>query len=287
MSSPRYELMLGAAPPFPAAYVQLHSSYIHTLGVDDAAEAVTDLLRRRVFRDERMAVLPSRIDVYADVQGWEPSHQDYHRFVCRASGRRQYDEPSEMHASGKRLTGFTFGRGDVVARIYNKTLELRRRGQDWPLAIWRGGDPDTEVWRVEFQYRRKALTSFRLRTLSEVLEARQALWEYGLQWLSLRTPTGDAARWHWPVAPEWEALRRVLLGSPQSPLVRDRVRGADELRLLRGLGGYISALGAAWDERDMEAAWRRAAPRLGHYFEERGVSFAQLVRIKRSRRPGL
>jgi len=286
LSSPRYELMVGASPPFPAAYVQLHSAYIHTLGVEDAVASVTDVLSRWLFPNG-MAVVPSRIDVYADVQGWEPTHDDYRRFTCRAVGRRQYDEPSEMHSGGRRLTGFTFGRGDVVARVYNKTVELRRRGQTWPMAVWTDPDPEVPVWRVEFQYRRKALTSFRLRTVADVLAARQELWEYGTRWLSLRTPTADRVQAHWPVASEWEALRQVEIATPRSELVRERVHGADELRLLRGLGGYISALAAAWNEKDMDAAWRIASPRLRHYFAERGVGFAQLVRIKRSRRPAL
>ena len=285
LSSPRYELMLGAAPPFPAAYVQLHSTYIHTLGVEEAAATVTHLLRRRFFSgDPTMTVVPSRIDVYADVQGWEPQPDDYQRFVCRARGRTQYDEPSRMHGGGTRLTGFTFGRGDVVARIYNKTVELRSRGQDWPLAVWSGHDPDADVWRVEFQFRRKALTPLRLHTLSQVLAARQGLWEYGMEWLSLRTPSGDHVKGHWPVAPVWGALRRVLIGSPCSPLVRERVRRANELRLMQGLAGYVSALAASWNIHSLAAALYCAEPRLEMYFNERGVDFAQLVRTKRSRR---
>jgi hypothetical protein len=286
LSSPRYELMLGAARPFPVAYVQLHSEYIHTVGVEDAAARVTGLLARRFFRrDQPMMVTPSRIDVYADVQGWEPGPDDYARFVCRAVGRRQYDEPSQMHGGGKRLTGFTFGRGDVVARIYNKTVELRGRGQDWPLAVWSGGDPDAEVWRVEFQYRRGALTSMGLRSLPAALEARQGLWDYGTGWLSLRAPSGNAARRNWPVAPVWDALRRVVIGSPCSPLVRERVRRANELRLMQGLAGYVSALAASWNVQSLSGAMSWAEPRLQMYFDERGVDFGQLVRTKRSRRP--
>jgi hypothetical protein len=287
LSSPRYELMVGAAPPFPAAYVQLHSPYIHTLGVDEAAAAVVELVRGKLFGGGTMRVAPSRIDVYADVQGWEPTIEDYGRFVCRAVSRRQFAQDSETHVAGRRLTGFMFGRGDVVARIYNKTIELQTRGETWPLAVWRGADPEAPVWRVEFQYRRKALTTFGLRTLPAVLAARQDLWEYGTRWLSLRMPCADAVRAHWPEAPEWAALRDVEIGAPRSRLVRDRVRGADEDRLLRGLGGYISSLAAAWNEPDMEQAMRRAGPRLHQYWNERGVTFGQLVRIKRSRRPGL
>lgn len=288
LSSPRYELMLGASPPFPAGYVQVHSAYIHSLGVDAAADTVTGILRRWLFRDS-MSVVVSRIDVYADVQGWEPTHSDYRRFVCRAVTRRQFDAPAEiereMHSAGVSLSGYTFGRGDVVARIYNKTLELRRRGQDWPLAVWSAFDPERAVWRVEFQYRRKALKA--LRTVSDVLAARQDLWEYGTDWLSLRTPTRDPVRGHWPIAPEWEAVQAVRIGSPGSGLVRERVSRADETRLLRGLGGYLSSLAAGWYENDLDAALGRAAPRLRHYFTQRGVGFAQLVEVKRSRRPGL
>jgi hypothetical protein len=286
LSSPRYELMLGAAPPFPAGYVQLHSAYIHTLGVDGAASDVVALLRRRLFRGV-MGVTPSRIDVYADVQGWEPTEADFGRFVCRAVSRRLYSEPSEMHASGRRLSGLTFGRGDVVARIYDKTLELRSRGQTWPMAVWTNLDVEAPVWRIEFQYRRRALTTFGLRTLASVLSARQDLWEYGTRWLSLRTESGEAARRNWPESEAWVALRQVSIGSPRSELVRERVRGADELRLVRGFAGFASSLAARWDDQDLDAALRRAAPLVRRYLDERGVSFGHIVRMKRSRRPEL
>ncbi len=286
LSSPRYELMLGAAAPFPAAYVQLHSAYIHSRGVEEAASEVVQLVSDKLFGGG-VGVTPSRIDVYADVQGWEPTWDDYGRFVCRAVSRRQYAQDSEAHAAGRRLSGFTFGRGDVVARIYNKTLELSSRGETWPEAVWTEADRDAAVWRVEFQYRRKALTTFGLRSLSAVLAARQDLWEYGTRWLSLRRPTGEVARRNWPEADEWTSMRQLRIGAPRSELVRERVRGADEARLVRGLAGYASSLAARWLEDDVEALFRRAVPTLRRYYDERGESFGHVVRLKRSRRPTL
>jgi hypothetical protein len=60
--------------------------------------------------------------------------------------------------------------------------------------VWHDRDPDLPVWRIEFQFWRKALTSFGVTSMGAFLDNRQALWEYGCQWLSLRVPTSDPNR---------------------------------------------------------------------------------------------
>lgn len=66
LRSPDYELMLGRNERFPAAVVQLHSAYLHSMGVWPAVRLVETTLRRAVMVG---AVEPtvSRIDLYADV----------------------------------------------------------------------------------------------------------------------------------------------------------------------------------------------------------------------------
>ena len=135
-----------------------------------------------------------------------------------------------------------------MGRCYDKTLELHSRGSEWPKTLWVDWDQDQPVWRVEFQFRRRSLVSLGCSTPEDALAARQELWHYGTQWLSLRTPTSDLNRARWPEAPEWAAIRQAEIGSPTTPLVRDMVRSADELRMIRGLVGYarsLDALGAA------------------------------------------
>lgn len=92
LSSPRYELFLGAADPFPPGYVALHSSFIHTLGVEEAVEEVGRCLSDAVFEGEP-SLVPSRIDVYADTQGWQPGIDDFERFICRGLRRQLYSQP--------------------------------------------------------------------------------------------------------------------------------------------------------------------------------------------------
>jgi hypothetical protein len=55
-------------------------------------------------------------------QGFQP--EDINQIVCRARRRRaDYD--------GRTLSGFTVGQGVVMARIYNKSLEIKASGKDW------------------------------------------------------------------------------------------------------------------------------------------------------------
>lgn len=283
LSSPRYELFLGAADPFPAAYVELHSSFIHTLGVEEAAEEVRRCLGSGVF-DGDAPMVPSRIDVYADTQGWQPRIEDFERFICRGLRRQLYSQPHELHGHGRVLSGFVFGKRDVVARIYDKSLEMRTRGSTWQELIWADRDPGQPVWRVEFQFRRKGLTTFGIRSMEQALRGRQDLWEYGAQWLSLRQPNGHSLRKRWPEAPVWSAVRHAQLGSPRSGLIRERIRLADERRLVSGFVGYASSLAAMSGEDDVQNAVRRAVPLAMRYLDERGAAFSDIVERKRSLR---
>src|SRR5262245_27898073 len=71
LTSPDFELILGRSEKFPPVLVQLHSAYMHSVGIDRALDMMEALLRHEVFAGAyRLNV--SRIDVYADFQGWEP-----------------------------------------------------------------------------------------------------------------------------------------------------------------------------------------------------------------------
>ena len=279
LSSPRFELYIGAAKPFPQAYVALHSSFIHTVGVEKAVDSVHSELGGVFFAGDPMFA-PSRIDLYADVQGWQPRSDDFGHFVCRAVRRKVFEQPSEMHQVGRMLSGFTFGRGAVVGRIYNKSLEMRVRGSTWQELMWVDRDQDLPVWRIEFQFRRKALTSFGIQTMAAAMDNRQALWEYGMRWLSLRVEGAHTKRSRWAENPVWSTLRDAPMGSPWSQLVRERICAADERRLVSGFVGYMSSLAAMEDNGDISSAVARALPKAMRYLDERGSDFAGVVRRK-------
>jgi hypothetical protein len=99
MSSRDWELMLTQSEKFPAALAQLHSAYLHSMGVADAVRLVEQTLRRAVMaRAEGFTV--SRIDLYADVQGWPLDLDHLHRFVSRSRVRRAFLDGYEVPAAG-------------------------------------------------------------------------------------------------------------------------------------------------------------------------------------------
>jgi len=124
-----------------------------------------------------------RIDMAADVAGFEIRDDDFAHFIRRArvkefpftkkpngdDGFREQPAQLSMAAFAdtvitKAIAGIRFGRTDVVARVYDKREELVQKGTPdkrareeavWTKNGWNGADP---VTRVEFQLRGEALT---------------------------------------------------------------------------------------------------------------------------------
>ena len=137
-TSPDYELMVGRSERFPPVYVQMHSAYLHSMGVAPALHLVELFLRHELLALPAELVV-SRLDIHCDYQGWDPEIEDIRRFVCRGRGRRVHVQHEEAFAHGRRLTGFTFGRGALSARLYDKTLQAAQRGLTWGRSCGRAG----------------------------------------------------------------------------------------------------------------------------------------------------
>ena len=283
LSSPRYEIAIGAADPFPAAYLQLHAAHIHSVGIEAAVHDAEAMLHRDLFPQGCRAVA-SRADVFVDEQGWIPQLEDFSLFHCRALRRRMFDVPRQQHGYGRQLSGFTFGKGDLLARVYNKSLEMAISGHTWPEMLWQGGDPEQPVWRIEFQFRRPVLGAMGLNGLDDVLRHRQGLWDYGTRWLTLRTRMADTNRGRWPLAPAWQQLAEASIGGSAIPLIREQIRNTNLQRLTQGLIGYGSSLEAIDGAQDLGQALARSVPTVGPYLAHRGATFGDLVAGKRENR---
>jgi hypothetical protein len=168
----------------PSVRIQPRAEFLHAVGPEQTVAAIKDVLGPQL-GDVGFGV--SRVDLFADWQGWSLSLGDAHRFVCRADARRTYEV-------GGRLTGFEFGTRKtktLTARIYDKTADLAAKDNGWWTEIW--GDrytPGTPVHRVEFEIGRQGIIEFDLETPAQVLAAAGNLWAYATeQWLTHRSPT--------------------------------------------------------------------------------------------------
>ena len=179
----------------------------------------------------------------------------------------------------RQLSGFTFGKGDVLARVYNKSLEIAISGHAWPEMLWQGGNPEQTVWRVEFQFRRPALGPMGLNGMDDVVRHRQ-----GARWLSLRTRMADTNRARWPLAPAWRQLAEASIVGSAVPLIREQIRNANLQRLTQGVVGYGSSLEAMDGAQDLGQALARSVPTVRPYLAHKGASFGGLVAAKREQR---
>jgi len=277
-------------PHRPGLYIELRSHFLHTHpgGPRGACEEALSWVREHLLSDQDDASLRahvsfdamrlSRVDVHADWQGgWQPAAEvgDALRFI----------KPSRVkwHAyhDGGTFTGFVFGSGAVMARVYEKSLQARQRSDDAYFALLSARsptrfDPEQAVWRLEYQLRREGATGFRLYappdiddddamieaelsaedlphlgTLPRFFAYQDRLWQHlTTHWLRLVEDDGSTNRSRWPAHPTWTALREGYQGlasaEPLGDAAQELVRGArytGKSRILRRmLLGVVNSL---------------------------------------------
>ncbi len=129
-------------------------------------------------------------------------------------------------------------------------------------------DGESEVWRVEFRFKRQALHVFQIEWAYDMLNQLKRLWDYaeghitvgadGLPdgWLRYVLPSEDSNRSRWPVHPAWAVVQGAFATEPESdvgPLVRKRIRERNVERGIASTIGYVSTV-AAWLGGDYASA---------------------------------
>ena len=126
----------------------------------------------------------SRVDLAVDLVGTDikelkVDNEDY--WICKATKFALFREH-------RKLTGITYGKGNLMLRIYDKVQELKQKQSTAKQAefkkIWGLKSYDEKpVTRTEFQFRREVLAQFangekQINTFSELNDNIQALWDY-------------------------------------------------------------------------------------------------------------
>ncbi|HZT66890.1 MAG TPA: hypothetical protein VFA11_13965 [Acidimicrobiales bacterium] len=262
----------------PAVRVQLRSAFLHTAGPAGAVERFHALLLAEC---GELSFSVSRIDLYADFEGWDLSLEDRPRFVCRADSVRTYE------AEG-RLTGFDFGKrdtGTISARIYNKTVHVARTGVDWWFDVWdKDRQSSSTIHRVEFELNRKGLAQFGLLGPAETLASAGDLWRYGTtEWLTHRSPTADGNRARWPTSAEWCCVQRATLAQRRvgADRITSQLRCGSLRKLTPGLAGYLVSFAVLSGTSGIDDT----VSALGHHLRQdelaRGLAFSERIRRRR------
>jgi hypothetical protein len=235
----------------PNVFIEMRSHALHTHpnGAAGACEAALTWVRTHLYADQLTAANGaisfsaakiSRADIHIDWQG------GYAPVLSNLSEElRCFIRPGRvkgaLYFQGSAATGVQFGRSQLVARLYNKTLETKEKGSDAyaELLTARCGElfnPDLDVWRLEFELKREGTKGFRLYAPPEEADpdeeveaemSAEELQHIGTlprffarmeelflhltrHWLRLVEESADANRSRWPMHPTWQQLREAF-----------------------------------------------------------------------------
>jgi hypothetical protein len=194
----------------PSCHIQFYSKALWQCGLDELME-----------RFERwrasLSIVTLRPEVISRVDWAFDFHDETMDFAADDFVTRSVKDA--IYRERKQVQTFTFGRGDIVVRVYDKSAEIEQEsGKVWLYDLWGRKDG---VWRVEFQVRGPRLKAGNIRTIDD-LKAFQndLLRELATQHTTLRRPSGDTNRSRWPLHPLWQSLCAEIDELPQSGLIR-------------------------------------------------------------------
>lgn len=158
---------------------------------------------------------------------------DESAFVSRSAKDSQHRE------NGKVQT-FTFGKGDIVLRVYDKVAEIAHQSEKtWFFNLW-GHEKD--VWRIEWQVRKPVLKSFSIFTFEDLRKNHGEILRYlASEHDTLRIPSKDGNKSRWEMHPLWIDLQEKIGSLP--PMSVLRIEGINSSLEERKMRIAISMLG--------------------------------------------
>ena len=236
----RIEIAKLGAIRTPLAHVQVMSELLTEYGVESSVSDLTNIINSFGIITESPAV--SRLDLCVDfVTDYPLSEIIDVDWVTRAKDMDRYTVQ-------RTFSGWVIGiGGNIVARLYNKTLEMKKNPRPYleKLHSECGWDGVSDVWRLEFQFRRAALRELGIVSFSSLKDSLAGLWQYASgDWLRLTIPSKtDNTQSRWPTTCVWEELQQAKWSGDQKvarvPVEKGRPP-SDRSLFINGISGLTS-----------------------------------------------
>ena len=246
----RVEVSKKDAKSAPLAHCRIASELLTTCGADWAVHDLCKVVSMIGALSDPPSV--SRADLCVDfVTDYSIDQIQNSEWVTKA---RRFDS----HIDERRFSGLSIAAGSPLsARLYNKTLEMKKNPRPYLEHLWReaGWDGVSDVWRLEFQLRRQALRDLSVVRYSDLADSLAGIWEYCThKWLRHTLPLeADRNQSRWPLSPlwllmqsaQWSGINEVQrVNSERSRGPSDRslfVNGLSPLTSFMARDGYLDA----------------------------------------------
>ncbi|WP_217703467.1 MULTISPECIES: hypothetical protein [Oxalobacteraceae] len=153
-----------------------------------------------------------------------------------------------QHRKDRQVQTFSFGKGDVMLRVYNKIAEINEKSlKTWFFDLW--GGITENVWRIEWQVRKEVLRRFGIRSFADLFDGQGDILRYlSHEHTTLRSPNEDSNRSRWPLNPLWQSLQ-AHIGTLQAQGVyreydREEMLNARLMRIAIAIQGYLKRIAA-------------------------------------------
>lgn len=235
----RIELARLGAGRTPLAHVQISSEVLTLQGAELSVLNLTEIINQLGVMEDSPWV--SRVDLCVDfVTDYDLSEVMDLNWITRA---REFDRFTDQ----RMFSGWRIGSGSIKARLYNKTVEMRKKPRPYLEAIYSGlgVEPGQQVWRLEFELRRETLRELNVKTFSELMNALAGLWLYCTEdWLRLCEPSEtDQTQSRWPVMEVWKVLQGTVWSGFVNVTRKEVEKGrppCDRSLFINGLSGLTS-----------------------------------------------
>jgi len=261
-------------------HIRFLSSYLWSFGLQDALSNFMEWFSYFSVKVTKNKL--SRIDTCVDSDEIRFVQNDVKNVVTRAKCKTEHFV-NEEYIEGLVFSGLTVGRGNpLLARIYNKSLEINKSGKVWFHQIWleHDWDKNNEVWRVEFQIRRPALKELGITSCEDFLQKQNELWSYLTEnWLSLRSRT-DQNVTRMKVKRKWRLVQQAGMDYQPSPLIRKKIKEGNIQRLLDQAAGLMMSIASVSDHNNIE----ETTELLNSWFELKLISKDKTFEVEKERR---
>lgn len=242
LSSPEYHLRIGnwlRPNSRPSAMIEIRSEALWLHGPVEAVDRIFLLLQGAGAYVSLAKI--SRVDLCLDLfvsdEMWRFGL--FEHLVSWAAD-------NSVHFKHRRLTGVQIGKGDILARVYDKPREITSKSQKtWMYDIWNiDCVPDGfRIIRFEFQLRREVLKDLAINTVWEFLNHPRGLWGYCVyKWLKF-VDNSDADTAYQKPLPFWKVVQEGFLGGQLgTPMIRAKIVNVKKKQLSQQMLGQFTSL---------------------------------------------
>jgi hypothetical protein len=236
---------------FPEIFIEVRSQFLWRYGYKYVYTFLKEWISTWA---EIKSDIVSRADLSTDVTGFPDIRIE--NVVSRGRKRGSYFQlipipQGKVYYYGSKITGWVFGSGPLMIRIYDKLFESKLVHKEWFQDLWKQGgwDGKSGVARVEIQIRRDFLKDYNVSTFASFEEALADIFRYVTQdWLTLREPSGDKNRSRWPITPFWSEVQSSINSFGKTyGLTRGQIKEAKTNFLIPQAAGLITSILASID----------------------------------------